>query len=241
VVPGGWAIAVEAPFYLVMPLLLTRLKSLKSSLAFLVGSAILGWGLSRVALVLWTPHYSPQQHDLVRVFVGEWFFSQLPVFAVGIVVYHLFKRTQGARDRAWGAILLSGSFFLFGAFLQCSTFKYVLPSHVLYAAAFGVFAVALHFWPTRVLVNPVTCGIGKLSYSMYLTHFGAITILSMVFPRGLIPQGDSGFILAFVLVGVLSAGISVVSYRLIERPGIRLGRRLIENLEQRARTAVSGS
>lgn len=235
VVDGGWVIAVEVSFYLVAPILFRWAKDVKTSLGFLIFSLIVGWGLSRAALAAWSPHYPAAQQYLVTSYVFLfWFFAQLPVFGVGIIVYHLFKRWRDTRDRTLSAILLLSALLLFVAFLGASSFQNILPQTFLYAVAFGIFALALHFWPTRILVNPVTQWIGKLSYSIFLTHFAVLALLGRVFPNGFILSGDLGFVVAFVLTTLLSAGVSVLAYNLVERPGLRLGRLLIARLERRS-------
>jgi peptidoglycan/LPS O-acetylase OafA/YrhL len=46
-------------------------------------------------------------------------------------------------------------------------------------------------------------------------------------------QGNTGFVTAFSIITVLSIGVSYITYKVIEIPGINLGKRIIENISSR--------
>jgi len=112
---------------------------------------------------------------------------------------------------------------------------YLLPNHVLQSFSFGCVAVALALYPNVLLVNRLTCWIGKLSYSMYLTHFAVIGAASRLIHRyggNVLPRdGDLLFIAGFISFTLVSAVVSTVSYQFVERPGIGLGKRSINHLD----------
>lgn len=86
------------------------------------------------------------------------------------------------------------------------------------------------------LANPVTGWIGDRSYSIYLWHFPVIVLAGAV-----VPEGSKRYLLAVV---VLTAVLSVLSYRFVETPirswrapdGSRTGRRV----RRRGTIAVAG-
>ena len=92
---------------------------------------------------------------------------------------------------------------------------------------FAVFALALGRFPTRVLVNPLLIWIGKLSFSMYLTHFAVLAGFRAIGVSAQFRIGDGSALLHYLLVVAATAGVSAISYRVVERPGIDFGRRLI--------------
>ncbi len=234
VVPGGWSIAVEMNFYLIVPYLYSHLKNMRSSLLFILGSLIMAWVFSKLALYVWTPFYPEDQQYLVKSFKFLWFFTQLPAFGVGIVLYHLIKRHQGLKYRRLGLVLLAGAFLLFAALVTMRPSGTLLPKHFLFSVDFGIFALSLYFYPSKILVNRIIKWIGKLSFSIYLSHFAILELMRVVFPGGFILGGNHGFVMGFILVLFLSSAVSAFTYWMIESPGIRFGKHLIQKFEQDA-------
>ena len=102
----------------------------------------------------------------------------------------------------------------------------------MYGIAFGILTLALVFNPVKLLVNPFTVWVGKLSYSVYLVHYGvAILLLNLVGDK--IPAGDLNYILVFLLLTGISLPISWLTYTFVEKPGIRLGKHIIEKMDRR--------
>jgi peptidoglycan/LPS O-acetylase OafA/YrhL len=130
-----------------------------------------------------------------------------------------------------GTILVFVSFFLFAALLKTSIFGVFLPSHILYGAAFLLFSLSLHFWPHTLLVNGITTFIGRLSFSIYLVHFIVVDTMTSLFTKYHITlDGTLGFVSAYLLILIISIIISYITHRLIETPGISLGKRIIKKL-----------
>ena len=229
VVPGGWSIAVEMTFYLFVPFLFLKLNSIKSTLVAILVSLIFYRIMSIAIVHLVSPNYPENQQYLVGAFSLLWFFSQFPVFITGILLYHISVKFPST-DKQTGLILMATSLFLFVAFLSVSTFENLLPKHFMYGIAFLVFSLSLNYYPNRLFVNSLTIWIGKLSFSIYLVHFMVINVLKKIFSEGFWFEGNMGFILAFLLVLALSSSISYVSHRVVEIPGINLGKRIINKL-----------
>jgi peptidoglycan/LPS O-acetylase OafA/YrhL len=229
VVPGGWSIAVEMTFYLFVPYLFSKLTDIKSTLVVLFCSLILSRVLSSAAVHLFSPYYPDSQQYLVHSFSSLWFVSQLPVFMLGILLYQIIKKYPD-KDKQTASFLLCVSLFLFIAFLNVHTFGDLLPKHVLYGIAFLMFSLSLHFSPRTLLVNSITTLIGRLSFSIYIVHVMVLNILHSVYDNGFILKGNSGFIAAFLLVLVLSTGVSYVTHKFVEVPGINLGKKIIKKL-----------
>ncbi len=231
VVPVGWSIAVEMTFYLFAPLLFARIKNIRHAL-LLVLVALLLMKLLRDLLFPPLSALYPEHQYFVRLYFYLWFFAQLPVFALGILVYQAFLKTAEKPDRPLGWTLLFVAIFLFVAFLNVSTYANLLPVHILYGIAFGMFTLALAYHPIKLLVNPLTVWIGKLSYSVYLVHYG-IAVLLWNFLGDKIPAGDVNYFLVFVLLTAITLPVSWLTYTLVEKPGIRLGKRIIQRMEGR--------
>ncbi len=229
IVPGGWSIAVEMTFYVMVPYLFLKLKNIKLTLAALFFSLLLSKLLSIIVVYLFSSQYAGGHQYVLNGFTLYWFFSQLPIFLLGILLYHIIKKYP-QNDNRTALFLLFVSLFLFFAFLSSSTFKNLLPRHFLYGIAFLIFALSLHYSPQKLLVNWVTILIGKLSFSIYLVHFGVLLVMQELFSNGFILNGDAGFLFAFLLVLAVSICISYVTHYTIEIPGINLGKKIIKKL-----------
>jgi len=86
------------------------------------------------------------------------------------------------------------------------------------------------------LVNRATVFLGKISYSLYLNHPIAIvallpyyTIIYSLPVRSTIKYG----ICALLTLGVVVI-VSIITYNLIEKPGMRLGTHITRNLKTKA-------
>jgi peptidoglycan/LPS O-acetylase OafA/YrhL len=233
VVPGGWSIAVEFTFYLITPLLFRWIKNIRSALLFIALSIPLGWSLTRLAASFFITFYPEKYYFVVYTFTQQWFFTNLPVFAVGILTYLLFQKYKDLQDRRLGYTLLALAVILMVAFLSVSTYEDLLTRYFLSAVAFSFLTFGLYFSNSGVLLNPAIQWIGKLSFSMYLVHFLVLKIITPFFPQGILRGGNKGFLLAFGMVLVVTVAFSLITYFVIEKNGIALGKRVIQNLEMK--------
>ncbi|MDD2660890.1 MAG: acyltransferase [Methylococcales bacterium] len=228
VVPGGWSIAVEMSFYLILPFLIVKIKSIKTCLFFFIISLAL-YDLNKV-IISHLFFYPKDQQYLVNNFSFFSFLSQLPVFLIGIFCY-LILRNNYPRKQI-GSI--GGLLFFVLLFLFCYPSSRIPPHHFIAGGLFSVFAILLSNWPTRLLVNRVTILLGKLSFSMYLAHFAVIMYFHKLGFSNLFPKSNSASLLHFLCVILAAALVSFFLYKYIEKPGIGLGKRLIEKLDQNA-------
>ncbi len=221
VVPGGWSIAAEMNFYLLFPLLFRYVDSLDRSLLLVLTTVSLAFIADRLLVGLFGT-YEPTY--LAIQFRKLWFVAQLPVFAIGILTYHV-MHSSPAPNRARGTILLAIALLVFAASLQSATTLSIIQEHTLFSLGFCLLALALQFHPNRVLVNRLTRNLGILSFSIYINHFAIIWILShkTAFYRSL-PDGIVGVSLGFSIVLCLAIATSAATHRFIEKSGIELGR-----------------
>jgi peptidoglycan/LPS O-acetylase OafA/YrhL len=162
---------------------------------------------------------------------------QLPVFFGGIALFHLIGNAEGRKKwtpwRFW--------------FLALSAMGYVALAYSPYAQepiAFGViligFIVYLACARQSILVNSWIRWLGKISFSCYICHFFVLHELGKRLQgwnfANLEPSlgymFNCGWLLAVSLL--VSSSFAMISYSLIEKPGIRLGNKLVEKLEQNA-------
>lgn len=231
IVPGGWSIATEMMFYLLVPFLFSKLKSPKITILLLLISIV---SAKIINVLSWSffNSYFVNGIDLVSFFQNWWLISQLPVFLVGILLFHTIKNINiKSIDKQYGSVLLLVSIFLLLSFLKTKTYFDLMTSYYFYAFAFFVFALSLYIYPNMFFVNRITKQLGKYSYSLYLTHFAVIMIVENLFLKKNSLTGDIGFVTGCLIVTIGSLIISFFTYRFIEKPGINLGRLLISKLK----------
>lgn len=234
VVPGGWSIAVEMNFYILLPFLLRHISTAQRAALFFMLTILL-FAVQRFSVqYLLEPLYPPAQKYLVQSFEYLNFLGQLPVFAIGILAYHVFfdkYLKKRALPLCWIAIFGSIGLYIL---IPAPVVYRVLNNHIVLSIGFAAVALTLADFPWRIIVNPVVILFGKLSFSMYLTHFAVLHFFSRLHvPQYYVAQADVASILHFVSVVAVASLISYGFYRLIEVKGIAMGKRVIDKLERR--------
>lgn len=241
VVPGGWSIAVEMNFYLVLPFILQRITSMKSAIVFFLFS-IVAYGILAPAFeYLLSGMYPGSQQYLVQKFNLMHFFSQLPVFALGICVYFAFIDPAALkRIAAVGSILVILWISLVMLLQSFAIVARLAGSSIAAGAVFALLTLALGVFPVKVFVNKVTTGLGKISFSMYLSHFAVLHYFAQSGIDALFEKGDLSSLLHFLCVVAVTVPLSYLLYVTVERKGILLGGRIIDRLEQGAPAVAAG-
>jgi peptidoglycan/LPS O-acetylase OafA/YrhL len=90
VVPGGWSIAVETAFYLLLPAIFFQVRTGLGLFKLFLLSIVVENLLRRVVLYGLTPFFPDIGYDAFHHYSDYWFFSQLPVFVGGLLACWLF-------------------------------------------------------------------------------------------------------------------------------------------------------
>jgi peptidoglycan/LPS O-acetylase OafA/YrhL len=231
-VSQAWSISLEWQFYLVAPLLWWALKSRRGLLALSAAFYI----------VMGTRHHFT---------IGDWssFLPQsIEFFAVGSISYFAYKHVRFSSEPSgiYARVLLSAiilavgfaPFFSAVVFIQWPWFP--LTGVGLALAIWLVvltLIIARKHTPTHPFVrcvsypltNKVMLYLGRISYSTYLSHYLVIIVLQWAMLR-FAPQyiDKRSMLLVFCTVGiVLTVMLSALCHRLIELPGIALGKRFV--------------
>ncbi|MGP0575677.1 acyltransferase family protein [Paenibacillus peoriae] len=211
-----WSIAVECMFYLFIPLLFKLIRSVRHATWFVVMVLVVSFGLNTVfAQYPWISDHSLWGHYLYL-----WFPNQLPVFGLGILLFFIWKdeRHWKSIDRVSGGLLLVSVLFAFFGGMT----DYLIGVGLLLGA------YALYHWQPIWLLNRVWSWIGRLSYSMYLTHMLALGLIVQV----KIPFAPLvSLTLMFIMTLLVTIGLSWFTYSWIEQPGIRWGKKLISRMK----------
>lgn len=235
---ASWTIGVEMLFYVVFPFIYVRVKNVTGAIALALG-LMLAWMFIQVVVdyLKISPAASASMH--------QWFFPRfLPEFSMGAIAYFLLKDhvprlSQDERiARPLGLLLVLAATYLYVAIMQ-NVGQVGLPDNR-YAKAVCclLLVIGLSLRTLKSLVNRLTVFLGKISYSIYLAQPTAILLLEPVYKK--IYTASSGsmgvsvaFVGSFLLTLAVVIPVATLSYYLIEKPGIKLGKRVYARIEAR--------
>lgn len=224
VVPGGWSIAIEMLFYCLVPFLFIKIKNTQQAFGFLIISLVLRMILSYFL-------------NKIHIISSDWlwdnylFFylpNQLPIFALGILLYFIIRDNY--------KLSISPSLTILISLILILQFNgiHLLPLHVLFGIAFVIFGIGLSKSESNILINPILIHIGKISFSMYLVHFAVLHWLEKFHFVDFIVVSNSytgifNYSIRLLILIILSAIISTIFYRVIELPMQNIGKKIIGN------------
>jgi len=213
--PPAWSISLEWQFYLVAPLIFLAVTTARS------------WGRLLLAFVV-----------ILLIYAGHhytWSLSFLPFnvdhFAVGIIscfVYEKIKPWCGEkinRDIMFPtALVLAISLYLF-ALRQHSFIP--LCGWLLFFALLLENSASISSRLHLLFTNPPAQFIGRISYSVYLSHWTVMILMQATIVKFIPPlEQRTHFLVLLVLTLLGTVGVSALSYRFIETPAMRWGKRL---------------
>ena len=211
-------------FYIILPFLFARIKTISQALYFLNISLIV-----RLLLQIFLSKFPLIDNGrLWREYLFFYFPNQLPIFALGIIMYFLISEEHAIKKISGKPIFVFCIIYL--AKLVTGN-DAVIPFHIFFGIAFLLLGVALSKFRFKLIVNPIMQYIGKISFSMYLVHFSVIHWLSNLQFIEYSSNGLLNYVARFSLVTCLTVLISSLLYRVIEIPFQKIGKKIIDKLE----------
>jgi peptidoglycan/LPS O-acetylase OafA/YrhL len=166
------------------------------------------------------------------------FLAQLPVFATGLLVYSAIRPKKGEGEGKWLVVGALATFCIeLSLFVMSPSKPRLVPTHCIMGSLFAVLALILAKYPVRLLVNPVTTFVGKISFGMYLTHFVVLHGVTGLHLRFFPGWQNVGSVVHFLLIVVVTVSLSYLLYETVENPMIKVGKRLIARWEMRDRVS----
>lgn len=223
-IPGGWSVGIEVLFYLVFPFFFFRIKSVYSA----VNVTLICMLIAKVVTSIMSTHPLITDHVLWGVFTYENIISQLPVFLIGICLFQL----SNPKNKESGQSSLNKTYLFIAALIIFHLLGgNVFKEHYLFAIAFAFLAFGLSHYPTVLLVNRATIWIGKLSYSIYLVHLLVANLMVKYHFTHFSSNASLEVLIRFAIIMSISVFISWITYTLIEKPFMALGKRVIKKSE----------
>ena len=227
IVPGGWSIGTEMIFYAIFPFLLRLVKlGLSRSKVYLYAFIFLGVALSQISVYFLSKHGLEMKNNSFLYFN---IIVQLPVFLVGISYFFYSEMTTQSKP-VWVLVLGFFIFTIITSLLFFSDSTYLSSIYPISAAFSFVFLMEI-FKTVEKLNVKFLRKIGQASYAMYIVHFlFAYKFFFLVFR--FFPQIDNTpmFFVFFPLTVIFSFISANILEKIIEKPGIRLGKKLIKQL-----------
>jgi peptidoglycan/LPS O-acetylase OafA/YrhL len=204
--PVTWSLEVEIQFYLLAPLVMLLFRIRGRTLRRVVMAAmILGMGLAQAPV-----------RDSARVSMSILFYLQY--FVAGLLLADFFVLDlEGMRSSwMWDVAGLAGLAFMFGVGHD------VYAAHVLLPFVLGIVCLAAmrSIVLRRFVANPWIAVIGGMCYSIYLLHFALMAAIFKLTRRLIVVRADflTNFVIQIVVTGVPILLLSMLYYRLVERP-----------------------
>jgi peptidoglycan/LPS O-acetylase OafA/YrhL len=239
IVFGGWSIAVESTFYLIFPLLFYifyKLKTVKAALIFTLITAI---ALQLFRLYLLSIPMVSKSPDL-QTYTFQFFPPQLPIFLIGMVIFLFMQQELVNKYKKFISFFFIGLILLL--ILQVISPLKLIAGHYIYGIIFGLLLFYLSKNPIKILVNPITIFIGKISFSLYLCHVATYYWLTFFGLNNYLPTNPYlNFILRFIILFISSSIVASILFFTVEKGGIALGKKIINRHEKDTSTNISAA
>lgn len=199
-----WSLFNEVIFYSLFPLLFLHINSLGRSLFFLISSFIICYLVN----IFWD-----WMLGVTKSYIYTLPLTHLFSFSLGFALYYM--KDLVITCNRYSAYMSLISFWAL-SFYQINYWMHLFPFMIINIWVLVFFIINGHFCH---MVNPVTCFLGKISYSLYLIHIN-LFIYIWTLP---VPTFEK-----FLLGWLLAVIWAFVSYKYIELPFIKLGQKLLK-------------
>lgn len=243
----GWSVGTEMLFYLVFPLVLLSVRGIRSALLLFLASIV--WGeIAR-------PMLDTLMEPYLFVYYSHFHIvTNFRYFAAGVLAFQIFRtlRSGGLGSAKSGTpevILFHGVCATMTAVFVAVLAAFDRPLEQIYRLDMAVWSglfIVLCVWfalrPLAVLRWAPIQFLGERSYSLYLVHMPVLLLLAPVIADGYDQLRPAIGVWAIPLVVVAAylpvVALSTLTYALVERPGMDLGRLIIRNIGRR-RAAIA--
>lgn len=236
---AGWSVSVEVLFYIMFPLLFVAFRTIWSGVILAIAAVLIG-EVSRFYLDAIPGPIDPYGQFSIA--------TNFRYFAFGILAYLIYARLRatpiGAPKAHIAIVLAYHAFFaalIAGLFVVILRFEGQLrPMHRLDMVLWGALFCIATVWLTVRRLDFLNWApiqfLGERSYSLYLMHM--IPIVYMQKPTAWVYHQFEPYMQVWALIPTVMMNwivvviVSSITYALIERPGMALGRQLERQLKR---------
>jgi peptidoglycan/LPS O-acetylase OafA/YrhL len=226
IVPGGWSVATEVGFYLLIPLIFLRIKNLKQSIIFILFSYM--FSMTFYLLV----NNSLGLELFGKEVWNNWVFfslpTQLPAFAFGIFLFFLVLKIN-ENKRHLNLALEYSNIILFAGLVGCVALVVQgQVNSILFVIPLFLIVLSLSLKKNDFFVNKPLSFIGRISFSVYLLHFIILDTIGSYINK-ILPYpwhgaiATANLVIIFIVVTIATSFFAYITYRLIEINGMYLG------------------
>ena len=213
---GGWSVSTEVLFYLILPVIAAKIKTLNGFISFTILTLFL---CSFLLYILSGTRFDGNE------FLRYFYFNHLPVFGLGMTAYMINKQ-----EMIKPKVLLL-------IFLAVFVYSYhAIPYGFQYSLIYFVLLLVLSKKPYKFFSNKILASIGKVSFSIYLVHFMVMYCIGRWDLFGFLHTSDTAsaylnFLIAFLILTLVSYLISCLTYKYIELKGQDIGKYVISKIK----------
>jgi len=203
-----WTLTVEMLWYAFLPLLLIGNRSIRLPIVFLAVVVSTAWAFyaSMHKMDYFYPGVTDVNSGYSYLFLGNHFFSQICFFIFGSWIY--FQKNSLIHWNPVSAILLGVLIFMFK--------PYYMIFNPIFLTGIGIGFFLIAAINSAAVKSKLVYIISVTSYSIYLCHFPIILWVH----HGLGYNSTSGVVVS----AAITIAVSILSFVLIEKPGMRFGR-----------------
>lgn len=227
IVWASWTLGVEMVFYALFPMVWKLTRSVRSATSFLGVSLIASWIIQLII-------YAALDETSANTYVAFSLATSLPAFGFGILAFRIQAFPASLeRIKPWRIpLLVMGGLTWFILVFQQTTWSVRAFFQPL---AYTSILLGIHISPPKWLSSSVMRFLGKISYSLYLNHpylVYSLAPLFVIYNGWFNPGSGISFGISALTVGSLLVLISYGTWRWIEEPGNRLGRRILAKIQK---------
>lgn len=229
---GGWSIGVEMVFYLVFPVFVLAARSRLAVALFVLMGIIISCS-SRVELdeIFRQIEKLPSEWDKETSYFA--FSTNIVFFTFGLCAYHFSKTIE--KTSVWARYVLPGlTCVIIGGLLFTNVGTYFKGwgrmDLVFWGMGFGMLCLWQHANPGKIISGRLFNYVGERSFSIYLIHPVIVYLLKdfwvKIYEYFHVYLREYSFFVMAAAVLVVVMIVSEITYRFIEVPGVRMGKRL---------------
>lgn len=237
-VQAGWTVGVEMIFYALFPVLLMTIRSRTEAMIFFLAAVLISYASRAELHAFYLEAGAQSKWD----WGGFAFLPNLYFFAAGILAYRFEQVQKGSGKPLHVSVPLAAvvSMALLLHFQPGVTLVNLGPFYsIIMAFGFGALCVWQSARPNRWFANRVLEYLGERSFSVYLLHplviYASRDWVASLYARLEAGIGAYAYFACAMLVIAEVLMMAEITYRVIEVPGIKLGRRVIGAMRGNAR------